>query len=894
MNNFFKIFFNTLFVIQLSYALTDVTVYEDAESNNTTQWSIYDLNPIGASIKNIYDDSRQSHVIQLKGKGTENGYLLRNSDGSWWYNTKDKIVQWSMNYAEDFSIYFRVKTEEGIRLIYYTAENHNNLEGRLGIYIHYGLGEESKNGTWQTFTRNLEEDLQKVQPNNKLLYIAGIYIRGSGRVDDFKTLSKISIVNPPESNSTELTSTLYVTTADKGGEYICDGVDDEVEINKALSRVAGDARLTTLYLKGKMECVISEPILLLDNIRLIGDANVTIKLKDNIGWNLSDKPLIGQRNSDGTVAWREGRGSISNIEIGGFELSGGIQSEPIGQSFIILINLYDPSNVSIHDMDLHDSRGDIIRFYGSNVGKSNWLKVYNNHIYNSGHEGIYSIYGDNMEIYNNKIYNTRTNSGIRISSGSNFSLYGNEIGNSLTDNPSGYAGILIDSSSPIAIGSAIIYDNYIYGKNGGIVLEAGSGFDAKSTLSGVHIHHNRLYKINSYSDDSYLNGAIRINGFHNTLIEFNTIEGSEKDGIVYDEHKGVENRGDGYVTIVRNNIISNSKGYGINNLNSSIHTFVSKYNDIYNSGIDNYNNLSSTLDIHLEPSFAHTKFESGWHYIVATYDGVTERFKIYIDGKEKANQQFKGFGKIGINSRDVSIGSYRTLNVYQLNGKLDDMAVWERALSQDEILQLWNSGQGQDVLSSNGLTKDLKAYWQMEKSWSDSFGSYSSPDEWSTATFSSSSKEGSYSALFNGENYTAFSNSLSPSSALTIATWVYMDEEHLNSNDIQTIFNKGSQESNDHIWLYAKGERFYFELGNGNGVRQSISASAIDPRTDLDLHLKSEYGRWSNGEWVLDTKTSLLIDQADPTSDYSHEIEPNGERANLGAYGNSDEASHAQ
>ena len=64
-----------------------------------------------------------------------------------------------------------------------------------------------------------------------------------------------------------------------------------------------------------------------------------------------------------------------------------------------------------------------------------------------------------------------------------------------------------------------------------------------------------------------------------------------------------------------------------------------------------------------------------------------------------------------------------------------------------------------------------------------------------------------------------------------------------------------------------------------------------------DYHLKSRYGRWSPaadggaGGWVCDDVTSPCINAGDPASDYSQEPEPNGGRVNMGAYGNTPEAS---
>jgi len=58
-----------------------------------------------------------------------------------------------------------------------------------------------------------------------------------------------------------------------------------------------------------------------------------------------------------------------------------------------------------------------------------------------------------------------------------------------------------------------------------------------------------------------------------------------------------------------------------------------------------------------------------------------------------------------------------------------------------------------------------------------------------------------------------------------------------------------------------------------------------------DFHLKSRYGRWNGSAWVQDNVTSPCIDAGDPSDDYSNEPKPNGGRINMGAYGNTPEAS---
>jgi hypothetical protein len=63
-----------------------------------------------------------------------------------------------------------------------------------------------------------------------------------------------------------------------------------------------------------------------------------------------------------------------------------------------------------------------------------------------------------------------------------------------------------------------------------------------------------------------------------------------------------------------------------------------------------------------------------------------------------------------------------------------------------------------------------------------------------------------------------------------------------------------------------------------------------DPSND-DYHLKSTTGRWDGSTWVTDSAISPCVDGGDPSSDYSSEPPPNGDRINMGAYGNTAEAS---
>ena len=62
-----------------------------------------------------------------------------------------------------------------------------------------------------------------------------------------------------------------------------------------------------------------------------------------------------------------------------------------------------------------------------------------------------------------------------------------------------------------------------------------------------------------------------------------------------------------------------------------------------------------------------------------------------------------------------------------------------------------------------------------------------------------------------------------------------------------------------------------------------------------DYHLRSSGGRWepTSTAWMIDTNDSPAIDVGDPAAAYANEPAPNGGQVNLGAYGNTAEASKA-
>ncbi len=86
----------------------------------------------------------------------------------------------------------------------------------------------------------------------------------------------------------------------------------------------------------------------------------------------------------------------------------------------------------------------------------------------------------------------------------------------------------------------------------------------------------------------------------------------------------------------------------------------------------------------------------------------------------------------------------------------------------------------------------------------------------------------------------------------------------------------------------------------GDGTFTIANSSQANPlfadNAYADYHLKSKGGRWNTGmeQWVVDTVHSPGIDAGDPVSDFSNEPLPNGDRINLGCFGNTIQASKSK
>lgn len=187
----------TDFISKSAYKLSENGdfIYEDAEDNTIDRWKRYAYNGKDyTSIQNVYDEEHQSRVISIKMSTRESaGYILGAPSGELaaWDNKESQKISWKMKVDSPYTVYVRINTTKGKKVLYYTSEDNLRFPGddndtRNPNYYNIVLGSDSLNDEWTTYNRDLESDLREVEKdyNNTIISVNAFSFRGSGILDD--------------------------------------------------------------------------------------------------------------------------------------------------------------------------------------------------------------------------------------------------------------------------------------------------------------------------------------------------------------------------------------------------------------------------------------------------------------------------------------------------------------------------------------------------------------------------------------------------------------------------------------------------------------------------------------------------------------------------------------
>ncbi len=90
-----------------------------------------------------------------------------------------------------------------------------------------------------------------------------------------------------------------------------------------------------------------------------------------------------------------------------------------------------------------------------------------------------------------------------------------------------------------------------------------------------------------------------------------------------------------------------------------------------------------------------------WHHVVGVYDGDAGQATIYLDGQLIDTHTNGGLTNIVQSGQVAAIGRQGTSATSHFFGKINEVALWDRALTANEITALWNSGEGVSILGTD-------------------------------------------------------------------------------------------------------------------------------------------------------------------------------------------------
>ncbi|TGC08294.1 right-handed parallel beta-helix repeat-containing protein [Methanolobus halotolerans] len=412
-------------------------------------------------------------------------------------------------------------------------------------------------------------------------------------------------VSASKDNTISSVTSIYVSS-DGSGDYNCDGIADQVEINEALQDANKNA-ISTVYLKSGTY-IIDDSIKVPNDMTLTGDSDATVKLIAN--WDVTRADMFTPMIT-GTVTISQ------NITICGFTLDGNKYNQDVITAMKEIdsfpaIQYYDSERITIKDMVIREIPGDGIKLNG---GKSHH-QILNNTIHDTGHDDIFIKYGNHDIVDGNTLSLVAHDCGIRLDDSANMKVTNNTMWVD-KDALYGCSGIYLlkHDNSYDSYNTTIAYNTIYDTREMGIVLAIGAGANDLPATSArdVHIHHNTIHGAGTNYRVGYpYGGGIWLDGWTDTIIENNVIDGSMGDGIAYGQ-RFANTQSATYKTIVRNNIITNTvdspvltnDGYGINNRLGSNYRFVLENNVVWNNVNGNYNNIDSyDTDINADPLFA--------------------------------------------------------------------------------------------------------------------------------------------------------------------------------------------------------------------------------------------------------------------------------------------------
>ena len=245
-------------------------------------------------------------------------------------------------------------------------------------------------------------------------------------------------------------------------------------------------------------------------------------------------------------------------------------------------------------------------------------------------------------------------------------------------------------------------------------------------------------------------------------------------------------------------------------------------------------------NIYRSSGYSETIINDGqWHHLVGQRKGSL--WKIYVDGSLESSHDSQDTSSIANQTSAFRIGDYNSSTYFE--GRIDEVAIWDYALEDNDILNLYQFQKGSFSSLSPLWTprySDIVGYWTMDGHWLDQSGNNNHGTANGGITFDEDNRAGGSSALFDGIDDSisiADSDSLDIIDDFTFSAWIK-----------PSSFGEDIGGGSLYGRIFRKFSHFDFRLQHLNG---SSPAIAFGNNTGSELvyesnSLNSLIGRWSH------------------------------------------------
>jgi len=425
-------------------------------------------------------------------------------------------------------------------------------------------------------------------------------------------------------------------STDSSGDYFCDGIDDDEQINQALREVSLTGGI--VHLKAGTYKISNQIVIEQNNTTLEGEGKeiTIIQLKDEADWGeyniTSDTygnaaPLIVNTNAarvnltfknftlDGNkynqhyqVAGVDRQVNDGHDNYHGFKI--------LGTDFNHIVN-----HVHFSHMKIKNTADDgILTIYVKDVEVDD---VVFEHI---GHSGVYMIYTDGVIVKNSEFLVT-VNSGVRFDSSNHILVQNNHIYGEIekTGNSNFGIQITVRDADDMPFNHVILEKNIISHTAGaGICIDA----EDPSNTSNLKIQNNVIYQCGNVGTEESRKetGGINLKNLKGTTIINNTLVNNIGGAIRIGGNVGFYTDVPVETTIERNTLIKNNiiidtvkendnlaNGYGIDIKNTEVNKVTCSYNNFWNNISGNTIGCENENDsLLVNPNFVSSQYGTGF------------------------------------------------------------------------------------------------------------------------------------------------------------------------------------------------------------------------------------------------------------------------------------------